>query len=213
MTWVTFENLYFLFLLAVTLHNLEEAVWLPDWSQQAGRWHRPVEKIPFRFAVLVLTLLAYLFAYFGLSKDNDPNFQANGIIRKESSNGPWIVDYALPPNPTRVETMLSISFKTDTFGNPQAKPVDILIAAIWSASNKEIHVRNDEKGVWGVYPVTAGRALVPGETFSFRAFGSHVDKVTGVHSLFGGAWMMAATFIRRSPLVGFFPAKRTAWSR
>ena len=66
MTWITFENLYFLFLLAVTLHNLEEAVWLPDWSQQAGRWHRPVEKIPFRFAVLVLTLLAYGFAYLGL---------------------------------------------------------------------------------------------------------------------------------------------------
>lgn len=55
-----------MFLLAVTLHNLEEAVWLPDWSQQAGRWHRPVEKIPFRFAVLVLTLLAYLCAYLGL---------------------------------------------------------------------------------------------------------------------------------------------------
>ena len=66
MSWVTLENFYFLFLLAVTLHNFEEAVWMPDWSQQAGRWHRPVEKIPFRFAVLVLTLLAYGFAYLGL---------------------------------------------------------------------------------------------------------------------------------------------------
>ncbi len=66
MSWISFENLYFLFLVAVTLHNLEEAVLLPDWSEQAGRWHRPVEKIPFRFAVLVLTLLAYLFAYLGL---------------------------------------------------------------------------------------------------------------------------------------------------
>jgi len=47
MAWITFENFYFLFLLAVTLHSLEEAVWLPDWSQQAGRWHQPVEKIPF----------------------------------------------------------------------------------------------------------------------------------------------------------------------
>jgi hypothetical protein len=36
MSWISFENLYFLFLVAVTLHNLEEAVWLPDWSQQAG---------------------------------------------------------------------------------------------------------------------------------------------------------------------------------
>jgi hypothetical protein len=66
MSWITFENLYFLFLVAITLHNLEEAVWLPDWSQEAGRWHRPVEKIPFRFAILVLTLLGYLFAYLGL---------------------------------------------------------------------------------------------------------------------------------------------------
>jgi len=66
MSWATFENFYFLFLVAITLHNLEEAVLLPDWSQQAGRWHRPVEKIPFRFAVLVLTLLAYLCSYLGL---------------------------------------------------------------------------------------------------------------------------------------------------
>jgi hypothetical protein len=66
MAWITFENLYFFFLIAVTLHNLEEAVWLPDWSQQAGRWHRPIGKTPFRFAVLALTLLAYLFAYLGV---------------------------------------------------------------------------------------------------------------------------------------------------
>ena len=66
MGWVTFENLYFLFLVAVTLHNLEEAVSVPDWSQQPGRWRPPVEKIPFRFAVLVLTLVAYLCAFLGL---------------------------------------------------------------------------------------------------------------------------------------------------
>ncbi len=66
MTWITLELLFFLFPLAITLHNLEEAIWMPEWSQTAGRWHRPVEKIPFAFAVLVLTLLAYLFAYLGL---------------------------------------------------------------------------------------------------------------------------------------------------
>ncbi len=66
MNWITFELLYFLFPVAITLHNIEEAVWMPEWSQNAGRWHRPVEKIPFAFAVLVLTLLAYLFAYLGL---------------------------------------------------------------------------------------------------------------------------------------------------
>jgi hypothetical protein len=66
MSWVTFENLYFLFLVAVTLHNLEEAVLLPAWSRQGGPWRRPVEQIPFRFAALVFTLLAYLCAYLGL---------------------------------------------------------------------------------------------------------------------------------------------------
>ena len=33
-----------LFALVVTLHNLEEAIWLPDWSQTAGRWHSPVSR-------------------------------------------------------------------------------------------------------------------------------------------------------------------------
>jgi hypothetical protein len=65
LSWLTFEQLFFLFPVAITLHNLEEAVLLPDWSQNAGPWHPPVRKIPFRFAVLVLTLLAYVFAYLG----------------------------------------------------------------------------------------------------------------------------------------------------
>jgi hypothetical protein len=63
LSWLTFENLFFLFPVTVTLHNLEEAVWLPQWAQNAGRWHPPVEKIPFRFAVLILTLLAYVLTY------------------------------------------------------------------------------------------------------------------------------------------------------
>jgi hypothetical protein len=45
--------------LVSTLHNLEEAILLPAWSRTAGRWHHPVEKGEFRFAVLVLALLTY----------------------------------------------------------------------------------------------------------------------------------------------------------
>lgn len=47
-----------LFVLAVAIHNLEEAVWLPRWSNAGGRWRRPVEPASFRFAVLILTLAA-----------------------------------------------------------------------------------------------------------------------------------------------------------
>jgi hypothetical protein len=55
----TYEQYRWLFALALTLHNLEEAIWLPRWSQHAGRWHLKVRPFQFRFAVLVLTLLSY----------------------------------------------------------------------------------------------------------------------------------------------------------
>lgn len=54
-----FDNLIWLFAVAVTLHNLEEAVWLPRWSRTAGRYHMPIAARQFRFAVLVLTLAAW----------------------------------------------------------------------------------------------------------------------------------------------------------
>jgi hypothetical protein len=49
-----------LFAIAVIVHNLEEAIWLPDWSRTAGRWHPAVGNAEFRFSVIVLTLLAIL---------------------------------------------------------------------------------------------------------------------------------------------------------
>jgi hypothetical protein len=59
---MTFLVLTWLFVLAMAVHNLEEAIWLPAWSQRIGqqgsRWHRPVGASEFRFAVLVLTAAA-----------------------------------------------------------------------------------------------------------------------------------------------------------
>ena len=63
-----FNLLIWLFAIAITAHNLEEAIWLPRWSKSAGRWHHPVEPGEFRFAVFVLTMLAYVIscmAFFG----------------------------------------------------------------------------------------------------------------------------------------------------
>lgn len=54
-----FASLSLLFAAAVTVHNLEEAIWLPGWSKHAGRYHVPVTARQFRFAVLALTLLAW----------------------------------------------------------------------------------------------------------------------------------------------------------
>jgi len=53
-----------LFCIAITLHNMEEALWLPKWSQQASKFQKPVTSSEFRFAVIVITILAYLSAFY-----------------------------------------------------------------------------------------------------------------------------------------------------
>ncbi|MFP7479910.1 HXXEE domain-containing protein [Terribacillus saccharophilus] len=47
-----------LFLIAFTLHNLEEAFFLPAWSR-TSKFQKTVEPKVFRFAVTVITLVAY----------------------------------------------------------------------------------------------------------------------------------------------------------
>ena len=55
---MSFHFWAWMFPVAIALHNLEEAIWLPAWSKIAGKWHRPVSSSAFRFAVAVLTALA-----------------------------------------------------------------------------------------------------------------------------------------------------------
>jgi hypothetical protein len=56
--------LAWLFTLAVLLHNLEEALYLPAWSERAGRWYRPVAASAFRFAAAMLSVLFVLLTVF-----------------------------------------------------------------------------------------------------------------------------------------------------
>jgi len=55
-----------LFLLGFSLHNLEEALWLPQWSKHARKYHKEVSKNEFTFAVIAVTAIGYLltFQYF-----------------------------------------------------------------------------------------------------------------------------------------------------
>lgn len=55
---MTFFTLTWLFVLAVALHNLEEALLLPAWSQKKGRWRYLVSRQELAFAVVVLTAAA-----------------------------------------------------------------------------------------------------------------------------------------------------------
>jgi len=55
-----------LFLLGFSLLNLEEALWLPEWSKHAKKFHKEVRKNEFRFAVIIITAIGCLltFQYF-----------------------------------------------------------------------------------------------------------------------------------------------------
>ncbi|WP_428910840.1 HXXEE domain-containing protein [Niallia sp. Krafla_26] len=56
----------FFFCLAITLHNVEEALWLPQWSQIGAALQKPVAQNEFHFAVLIITALAYFISFLYL---------------------------------------------------------------------------------------------------------------------------------------------------
>lgn len=78
MKFEKFEVFRWLFPVAVTVHNLEEAIAYPAWSQTTPDWPRPVESGEFWFAVTVLTLLAYLIT--GLSIQTGKHSWANYLL-------------------------------------------------------------------------------------------------------------------------------------
>jgi hypothetical protein len=57
---INFIILSWLFAISITVHNIEEAIWLPKWSMSVKRWHHPVDPKVFRFAVIILTIFAYI---------------------------------------------------------------------------------------------------------------------------------------------------------
>jgi len=60
---IEFRKLIWLLAITETIHNLEEAVWLPAWSATAGVWHPPVGVFEFRFAVTIVTMICYGVIY------------------------------------------------------------------------------------------------------------------------------------------------------
>ena len=57
-----FANLVWLLPAAVTLHMIEEMIWLPEWSKTAGKWHKPVTPRQFAFASIALLVILFAFA-------------------------------------------------------------------------------------------------------------------------------------------------------
>lgn len=52
-----------LFLMGFTLHNIEEAIWMPKWSKHAKKYHKEVTANEFIFAVIIITAIGYLFTF------------------------------------------------------------------------------------------------------------------------------------------------------
>ncbi|PKL16718.1 MAG: HXXEE domain-containing protein [Spirochaetae bacterium HGW-Spirochaetae-5] len=71
-----------LFLLCFSLHNLEEALWLPAWSRHAERYHKAVGENEFRKAVMAVTAAGYLitFQYFVFQPDEISKYIYSGFI-------------------------------------------------------------------------------------------------------------------------------------
>ena len=62
---MSFERAQWAFPVVVTLHNLEEAVWLPKlWQERA--WRLPVNAAEFRAIAAVVAALAYLVTYMSV---------------------------------------------------------------------------------------------------------------------------------------------------
>jgi hypothetical protein len=69
---MSFQKLQWLFPIAVTFHNSEEALWLPAW------WVRHAKEVPvhpgagtFRYAVAVLTVAAFVVTYLSERKGKE----------------------------------------------------------------------------------------------------------------------------------------------
>jgi len=126
-----------------------------------------------------------LFAAIGYAADrpgDDPQPGAQ-IVRKDSPDDHWQVDHAFGPGCMRVEALVSVAFLTDAKGRKLPKPVPRLVASPSelqrSSPNSAVFIRDDASGKWVRSDIASGNLGV-------RSFGSHVDRVTGVHHLFAG---------------------------
>jgi hypothetical protein len=56
-----------LFPIAFTIHNIEEAFFLPKWSKTAGKFAKPVNTFEFVFALIILTTISIIITALSFS--------------------------------------------------------------------------------------------------------------------------------------------------
>ena len=65
-----YKKIIWLFAISETLHNLEEAIWLPEWSGIAAIKHLTVGAFEFRFAVTSITIIFLGITYYFSKYEN-----------------------------------------------------------------------------------------------------------------------------------------------
>lgn len=70
----TIPLIFWAFPIVFTIHNIEEALWLPRFSQSAGKFHKAVGTFEFVFALVVITLLAAVITllFYLMGKESIP---------------------------------------------------------------------------------------------------------------------------------------------
>jgi hypothetical protein len=66
---MSLATLGWVFTFGVLLHNLEEALYLPAWSSNAGRWYRPVASNTFRTAIIILSMILVTVTAFAATAE------------------------------------------------------------------------------------------------------------------------------------------------
>ena len=135
------------FPVALALHNLEEALWLPGWRAAGGSrlWRRPVSAGEFRFAVAVLTTLALLLA--GLTQAAGPASLWHYLL----------VAYAFAQSLNVLVPHLLLSLATRTYMPGLLTGVSFVWPAAWLLSSRS--VGGGQIQLERLLPLAAGFAL------------------------------------------------------
>ncbi|MBN2160339.1 MAG: HXXEE domain-containing protein [Spirochaetes bacterium] len=67
---VQYKKIIWILAISETLHNVEEAVWLPGASYAVGKFSYSVGIFEFRFAIVLLTLVIYGVIYYFTKSDS-----------------------------------------------------------------------------------------------------------------------------------------------
>ncbi len=119
-----------LFAVAVGTHMLEEVIWLPAWSRDAGRWHVPVQRGEFFLATLVFLTVFYLGVIDGLRGGPGTYLTAGfavvmilnvvwphlGATLVQRRYAPGLATAVLLTLPTATYLLLSLWKQTNTYG-------------------------------------------------------------------------------------------------